>query len=436
MQLDEFRELCENKGYSEEQIIEFTTAITHGLNITSLVENAFMPECMHEIILGMLHHVDTDVYDKEELDAESMRYIRLGLEAEFPMLPYANGEYNARQLEAIYNGMLHHINVKAYDDSSFSAEKMYQSFIALSRFPEQFTEMDLTHFNELQLYQLTQAARDGLHVADIADPIYDDMQMLQLRLGLKSDVYVDTYSTPSFSAPEMEQIRIGLEHGVEVSQYAYSCYNAFQMKQLRLGLEQGLDISLYSNDAFSGKLMLLIRLGMLEGIEVSEYAIPGISDDKAQAIYQKLIDLQNAVHATEDGDFVIGNDYLELVGLREAESPFRLSSTKTTVGIANPAPLVQSEDLSGESGTTDEKNADNEEKSTEEVASGENKEESVHVKEDDKETDTKGKEVELKQVHVDVKGAKVEPLNLEGLHHLGKIQTSRSGSTRPEKCDI
>ena len=62
MKTEEFRELCTEEGFDADQIREFELAISHGLNIKLLVNLACDAKCMHEIILGMLHHVDVNLW--------------------------------------------------------------------------------------------------------------------------------------------------------------------------------------------------------------------------------------------------------------------------------------------------------------------------------------------------------------------------------------
>ena len=64
MNTEQFRQLCTEKNFDAEQIHEFELAISHGLNISPLIKQQFSSKCMHEIILGMIHHVDTSIYAK------------------------------------------------------------------------------------------------------------------------------------------------------------------------------------------------------------------------------------------------------------------------------------------------------------------------------------------------------------------------------------
>lgn len=343
MKTEEFRELCTKEGFDADQVREFELAISHGLNIKLLVNLACDAKCMHEIILGMLHHVDVNLYANKMFDWESMRYIRLGMEAKFDMVPYANGEYDAQQLECIYNSYLHNLNISLIANSDYDTEKMYQCYVALKNYPKAFkswSAKDFDSFNALQLYQLTEVARLNLPLDPVANTEYNDMQMQQICLGLHSGVCIDEYNNASLSANQMNQIRIGLEHGVDVKVYSDIKFDAFQMKQLRLGLEQNLDVSMYCDKEFSGKVMSLIRFGMLEGIEVSEYATPGITEEAATAIYNRLMDLQTSITGDDTSDYEIGEAYLDLLGWGSGESDRELSdqlaSGDHVIGIANP----------------------------------------------------------------------------------------------------
>lgn len=345
MNKENFQELCKQHGFNADQIDQFKLAMDHGLNISILTNlgSECSSECMHEIVLGMLHNVDACIYANNMLDCKSMRYLRLGLEADYHMQPYADSSFSAEQLEWIYNGMVDNVPVEKYADSNYSPEKMYRCYHALVQYPEIFAtdDFDFSRYNELQLYQLTEACKRKLVLEPLMLEDYNDMQMHELIQGMSSGVDFDRYASTSFNASQMTQLRIGLENGVPIDIYSDSEFTAFQMKQIRLGLEQGLDVTVYANKEFSGKVMLLIRLGQLEGIEVSEYAVPGISESDAQAIYDKLIALQTSIVGESNGDFEVGDAYLDLIGWNTSnEQTIGLSKEFTaknrSIGIANP----------------------------------------------------------------------------------------------------
>ena len=79
--------------------------------------------------------------------------------------------------------------------------------------------------------------------------------------------------------------------------------------------------------------MLLARLGMLEGIEVNEYLKPGISDAQAQAIYDRLMELQTSIDSNESG-YTVSDAYLTLVGLSANDS--LLENNDMSIGIKEP----------------------------------------------------------------------------------------------------
>lgn len=340
MRTQDFRQLCKERNFNDEQIHEFELAISHGLNISILVSLNCNAQCMHEIILGMMHHVDVDLYANNKFDWESMRIIRLGLEASYNMIPYANGDFNAQQLKCIYEGLQNCLDVSVFAKSSYSVEKMYQCLIALTRYPEAFKDFDFDDYNEMQLYQLTEVARLNLPLDLVANKEYNDAQMKQLCLGLHAGLeHIDLYSSPNFSATQMNQIRIGLAHNVDVKVYADPSFDAFQMKEIRLGLEQNLDVSMYASTEFTGKVMSLIRFGMLEGLEVSLYAIPGIEEQKAESIYKRLMELQTSLVGDSPDDYEVGDAYIKLLGWipddkTEIDSDF--ATKHAAVGIANP----------------------------------------------------------------------------------------------------
>lgn len=437
MKTEEFRELCTEEGFDADQIREFELAISHGLNIKLLVNLACDAKCMHEIILGMLHHVDVNLYANKMFDWESMRYIRLGMEAKFDMVPYANGAYDAQQLECIYNSYLHNLNISLIANSDYDTEKMYQCYVALKNYPEAFkswSAKDFDSFNALQLYQLTEVARLNLPLDPVANTDYNDMQMQQICLGLHSGVCIDEYNNASLSANQMNQIRIGLEHGVDVKVYSDIKFDAFQMKQLRLGLEQNLDVSMYCDKEFSGKVMSLIRFGMLEGIEVSEYATPGITEEAATAIYNRLMDLQTSITGDGTSDYEIGEAYLDLLGWgsggSDRELSDKLASGEHIIGIANPSFI---ESPSKTEGVTDV--STNDEKADEHSEDSESSDIS-----EDSEKDKEPVETEIPvdfSGSVQVRETSTAELDLGGLQdkiHTGK--TKKSGNSAPSKVNI
>lgn len=340
MRTQDFRQLCKERNFNDDQIHEFELAISHGLNISLLVSLNCNAQCMHEIILGMMHHVDVAIYADNKFDWESMRIIRLGLEARYNMIPYATGDFSAQQLKCIYEGLQNCIDVSVYAKLEYSVEKMYQCLTALTRYADVFKDFNFDEYNEMQLYQLTEVARLNLPIDVIANPKYNDGQMKQLCLGLHAGLkHLDLYSDPEFSAAQMNQIRIGLEHNVDVKVYADPSFDAFQMKEIRLGLEQNLDVSMYADKAFTGKIMSFIRFGLLEGLEVSEYAIPGIEEDKAEAIYKRLMELQTSLVGDNPNDYEVGDAYIKLLGWGtedQTELSSDLATSNDVVGIANP----------------------------------------------------------------------------------------------------
>lgn len=316
MKLEEFRQNCQEQSWSPEQIAELELALKHGLNINILLQDSYSAECMHEIVLGMLHSVDVYAYAKGDgavTDSDIMRYCRLGMEIKCPMAKYANGDYSARQLELIYNGYANNIDVSRYDCPDYSPEKMFQCYTALLFYPDKFDGVDFADYDEYQLHQINEACRQNLPVDLLLNHDFNDMQMQQIRLGERSGVAISEYARNELNSEQMCQIRLGMEHNVETSVYNDIKFDAGQMKQIRLGQEQGVDIS-YATQGFSGNVMKLIRLGLLEGLEISEYAVPGISDEEALSIFNYLMELQTSISGVGTDDIEIKQSYLNLIG--------------------------------------------------------------------------------------------------------------------------
>ena len=242
----------------------------------------------------------------------------------------------------------------------------------------------------------------------------------------------------------MEQIRIGLEHRIPVEAYAKTDYDAFQMKQIRLGLEQGLDVSIYLDHSFTGKIMLLIRLGMLEGIEVSEYAIPGISEEKADAIYHKLMDLQTSIVSNDNsGEYEIGDAYLDLLGWGTTETEMLTDNSTASVGITNPEFHLEMNDTAAvEAGEA--------ESESEKVDTAESiaKEESVKTNESamtkptvsnsitEKQSTAEMPDEDLHEIKVDYSNVASQPLDLSGLDKFNKGNGRHVNAGAPGRINV
>lgn len=321
MNKEEFKELCLNAGFSEEQFFVLERGVQHGLDIKVYAKKDFGPGCMEQALLGLLHHVDVGKYVKKDLDAVQMRYLRLLLEKHLFVQKYASGAYSGEQLEQLWlAASSDESDLAVIDDSEYSAEKMYQLRSIIKNLRERGGEniSDIVSLygkmNEYQLYWINCGLLNNLDVSIYSTDEYSDGQMEQLYLGMLHNLNIGTYKDRNLSAEQMREIRLGEAEGVNTSIYAKCDYTYLQMRELRIAQQMHLDVTAYADQRLDHRVMRLARLGQQDGIDITGYTDPTMSYEDAKVVYEDLMSAQSGIINGNEG-YNLSSGYVSMLGL-------------------------------------------------------------------------------------------------------------------------
>ena len=93
-------------------------------------------------------------------------------------------------------------------------------------------------FDDWQMWEIRYGLEHGLDVLKYADPKLDWIQMNEIRRKLEGKpVAWHTIDLTKFDDYQLFEIGIGLAHGIDVSRYASPEYDDDEMHEIRLSLE-------------------------------------------------------------------------------------------------------------------------------------------------------------------------------------------------------
>lgn len=266
-----------------------------------------------------------------------------------PIEKYADGRFNAEQMEIITYVVAKELNTSAFADPKVPVEetieildKMMEGVTAyeiedlecfrdcgydVKEFNvvwnpareeyEAILEEDwdyIKNFNQAVLIvnkyndgeHIEANSEDIVHMAEIVETMEAEGcgagaiareldKYIEHHLGEALNIVVEmrkermkAFNAQGFNKDQLDELEDGLKKGLNVEKYADKRFNDCQMHQIKEGLEANIDVSYYTNPDFDIFQMYEIKEGLKAGIDPSEYADPAYCWEYMEEIRERL----------------------------------------------------------------------------------------------------------------------------------------------------
>ncbi len=151
-------------GYDAEQLEEIRAAlISRNKEFMKLLNKQYRGESLKEIRLGLEAGVEVSHYASVDYSWEQMREIRLGLEARVDTKVYEKPLYNSRQMREIRKGLMAGIDVSYYTSMVYSSREMRLRRMAIERVLKQKDE------KAADIGKALDSVGHGINTSDVAE---------------------------------------------------------------------------------------------------------------------------------------------------------------------------------------------------------------------------------------------------------------------------
>jgi hypothetical protein len=179
--------------FNEKQWNEILTGVISGCDVLIYAKSNYHYTQMRELRLGQEAGIDTTCYEDRFLHSKDMAIIRKAIEQEYKYDILLDREFNHKQREQIYLGMISGVSYMKY-----------------------------------------------------ALPIHNEWKMMEVRLGFEKGIDLTQYLF-THNHNQIHQIRIGIENGLSVKIFDDNRFKQAQMAEIIDGMLRGLDVSQYTD---------------------------------------------------------------------------------------------------------------------------------------------------------------------------------------------